>query len=84
MVIKENYPVLVSAFSTAQWMMVSHLIGTMQLFSKNLAKYFVQKIETIRRQLDTDQTDSNLGDNALSAVLVESVPSFPAFKDAFS
>ena len=56
-----------------------HLDNATQ-FSNDLAKYSVQKIETIRRQFDTDQTDSKLRDNTPSAVLVESVPSFPAFK----
>ena len=37
-------------------------------FSNDLGKYFVQKIDTIRTQLDTDQqTDSFLEDDTLSA-----------------
>ena len=51
-----------------------HLYNATQ-FSNDLAKYFVyQKIETTRRQLDTGQTDSYLGDDTPSAVLAESVP----------
>ena len=50
-----------------------HLYHATQ-FSNDLAKYFLQKIETIRRQLDTDQTDSYLGDDTPSAVIAESVP----------
>ena len=57
----------------------SHLDNATQ-FSNDLAKYFVHKIEAIRRQLDTDQTDSNQGDDTPSAVLVESMPLLPAFK----
>ena len=56
-----------------------HLDNATQ-FSNDLAKYFVHKIEAIRRQLDTDPTDSNQGDDTPSAVLAESVPSLPAFK----
>ena len=63
-------------------------------FSNDLGKYFVQKIDTIRTQLDTDQqtdsypdetpsaaqqTDSLPEDDTLSAVRDETVPSFPTF-----
>ena len=49
-------------------------------FANDLGKYFVQKIDTIRTQLDTDQrTDSYPEDDTLSAVLDETVPSFPTF-----
>ena len=64
-------------------------------FSNDLGKHFVQKIDTIRTQLDTNQqtdsypeddtpsaaqqTDSLLEDDIASAVLDETVPSFPTF-----
>ena len=64
-------------------------------FSNELGKYFVQKIDTIGTQLDTNQqtdsypeddtpsaaqqTDSLPEDETLSAVLDETVPSFPTF-----
>ena len=64
-------------------------------FSNNLGKYFVQKIDTICTRLDTNQqtasypeddtlsaaqqTDSLLEDDSASAVLDETVPSFPTF-----
>ena len=69
-------------------------------FSNDLGKYFVQKIDTIRTQLDTDQqtdsypeddtpsaaqqTDSLPEDDTPSAVLDETVPSFRTFYDAIS
>ena len=54
-----------------------HLDST--AFSNDLGKYFVQKIETIRRQLDTDPADSHLVCDTLSAAEAESAPSFPTF-----
>ena len=44
-----------------------------------MGKYFIQKIDTIRTQLDTDQTNSSLEDDTLSAIVAETAPSFPAF-----
>ena len=47
-------------------------------FSNDLGKFFVQKIDTIRTQLDTDQqTDSYPEDDTSSAD--ETVPPFPTF-----
>ena len=47
-------------------------------FSNDLGKFFVQKIDTIRTQLDTDQqTDSYAEDDTSSAD--ETVPPFPTF-----
>ena len=47
-------------------------------FSNDLGKFFVQKIDTIRTQVDIDQqTDSYLEDDTLSAD--ETVPPFPTF-----
>ena len=47
-------------------------------FSNNLGKLFVQKIDSIHTQLDTNQqTDSYLEDDTLSAD--ETVPPFPTF-----
>ena len=51
-------------------------------FSNDLGEYFVQKIDTIRTQLDAEQqTDSLPEDDTLllPAVLDEIVPSFPTF-----
>ena len=48
-------------------------------FSNYLGKYFVQKIETIRRQLDTDPPDSHLVYDTLFAAEAESAPSFLIF-----
>ena len=48
-------------------------------FSNDLGKFFVQKIDTIRTQLDTDQqTDSYPEDDTSSAD--ETVPPFPTFR----
>ena len=47
-------------------------------FSNDLGKFFVQKIDTIRTQLDTNlQTDSYLEDDTSSAD--QTVPPFPSF-----
>ena len=49
-------------------------------FFNDLGKYFVQKIDTIRTQLDTEQqTDSLPEDDTPSAILDEIMPSFPTF-----
>ena len=48
-------------------------------FTNDLGKYFVQKIVTIRRQLDTDPADSHLGTAIPSPAAAKSAPSFPAF-----
>ena len=49
-------------------------------FSNDLGEYFVQKIDTIRTQLDAEQqTDSLPEDDTPPAVLDEIVPSFPTF-----
>lgn len=48
-------------------------------FTKDLGNYFVQKIKTIRSQLDTDPAVSHVGNDTPFAAVAEPAPSFPAF-----